>query len=157
MSLLDDLVTAIEDYPHTDLTLEIIEVDPEGDSINVGETGTFTVQVTNSGALTVRNLVLTATGRSGVEVAGAGAGQPFAHTALSNTFDVLPGHQPGQPIRMPGSRMRFSAPGRAKAETDLIEVSVESWDTDFDHMTGAHSKEDAAAKGVYRAEVLPPS
>ena len=37
MTIIDDLVHAIEAYPHESITLEIVAVDPPGDAINTGE------------------------------------------------------------------------------------------------------------------------
>ena len=37
MTIIDDLVRAIEAYPHESITLEIVDVDPPGDAINTGE------------------------------------------------------------------------------------------------------------------------
>lgn len=157
MSLLDDLTTEIKDYPHTHLTLEIIEVEPDGININAGEEGTFTLQVANSGPLDVRNLQLVVTGLNGTQVKGAGAAAQFAGTALSNIFDLVPAHQGSRPVRMDGGRMHFLAPKKQKEFTELIEASVGDWYTDLDHQLMDHSDPDPSASTTYSDEVLPKS
>ena len=158
MSLLNDLVTEIETYPHTYLTPEIIEVDPSGDNINAGEEGTFTLQLTNSGPLDVLNLSLLVTGKHGTQVRQAGAADvTFGPTAISNTFAVVPGDHPNAPVRMPGGRMFFKAPSTERPFTELLEVSVDTWDTDFSRPFLKHSDPDPSASTTYSDEVLPSS
>lgn len=157
MSLLNELVTEIETYPHTHLTLEIIEVDPDGSNINAGEEGTFTLQVTNSGPLDVRNLSLVITGKHGTQVKGAGAAAVFGDEAVSNFFPLVAAHSRKEPVRMPGGRLHFKAPAQPKPETELIEVTVGTWDTDFQHPFLAHSDPDTAASTTFSDEVLPRS
>lgn len=156
MSLLQDLTTEITNYPHTYLTIEIIEVEPDGNNINAGEEGTFNLQVANSGPLDVRNLQLVVTGLNGTQVKGPGAAAQFADTALSNIFDLVPAHQGSNPVQMVG-RMHFLAPKKQKEFTELIQASVGDWDTDLYHQLLEHSDPDPSASTTYSDEVLPKS
>ncbi|MCA0296270.1 MAG: hypothetical protein LCH96_13380 [Actinobacteria bacterium] len=153
MSVLQDLVTEIESYPHTYLTIEIIDVNPPGSAINVNEDVTFTVQVSNSGPLNVRDLTLTVTGLNGTQVKAPGAAAPWGTEADSNPFDLVPAHQPNTPVVMTGSPLHFKANRAWSTAKDLVSVTVGDWDTDFDHPLIAHSDPDTAAKATYSSTV----
>lgn len=153
MSVLQDLVDEIEAYPHTYLTIEIIDVDPPGTAINVGEDVTFSLQVTNGGPLNLHNLTLTVTGLHGTEVKAAGAAAPWATEAVSNTFDEVPAHHPNSPVLMTGSKMHFKASRARSNPTELIKVTVRDWDTDLEHPLIAHSDPDALASATYASTV----
>lgn len=154
MSILDDLVTEVRTYPHNHLKLEIIEVDFPGPNINTREEGTFTLQVSNSGPLDVRDLSLIVTGKNGTQVRGPGAAAVFADEAVSNVFEFVEAHQPNRPVRMSGGAMRFKAPAMAKPEVVLIEVSVGYWNTDLNHPLLSHSDPDPDTSTTYRSQVL---
>jgi len=155
MSVLQDLVTEIETYPHTYLTVEVIDVDPPGSAINVNEDVTFNLQVTNSGPLNVKNLTLKIFALNGTQVKAAGAAAQWGTVAFSNTFDSVPAHQPNNPVVMTGSSLHLKATRSSTTAADLIKVSVDEWDTDLDHPLIAHSDPDPTANTVYSSTVSP--
>lgn len=81
----------------------------------------------------------------------------FGREALTNPFEVGPAHQPQAPVQMRGGRLVFLAPAEAKLMTELLKVSVDTWDTNLDHPLLAHSDPDAAASTTYSDVVRPPS
>ena len=77
MTIITDLVQAIETYPHESLVLEIIAVDPPGDAVNTGEDVRFRIQAANSGPLDVNDLTVLVEGLNGTEVKKNGAAAVF--------------------------------------------------------------------------------
>lgn len=156
MSVIADLKNEIEAYPHEFLTLEIVEVDEPGDAINVGEDVTFRIQVTNSGELDVSDLSLLVEGRHGAQVRDQGAASQFGDdfTASPLSFAHIPAHRPNSPVVSGGSKYTFKAPAGPTPETELVRVSVASWDTDLSHLLIDHSDPDTLAKTVFSSEVI---
>ena len=66
MSAIDDLATAIREYPDTHITLEIISFTPAGGTVlNQSEEATFMVRVTNNGLLEMLDVTLSIAAESG--------------------------------------------------------------------------------------------
>jgi hypothetical protein len=167
IQVLEDLVQAVEDYPHSYLTIEVIDVVPKkGTSINVNEAVAFGIQVTNSGPLDVTDLVLTVSPGSNI------AGQPIGtvqnqgktDSFTSDGFDTdpslfrsLPGHKPNDPVVSGGDPFHLKIDRVVTSSNQaLVAVSVKDWKTSFDHITGlSHTKADSLASGYYRGTVEP--
>ena len=156
MTIIDDLVRAIEAYPHESITLEIVAVDPPGDAINTGEAVSFRIEAANSGPLDVNDLIVFVEGLNGTEVRQNGAAAQFvsSFTTAVGQFPRVPAHQGNAPVLSTGSPFQFEAPNNPKpAGTQLVRVSVAGWNTDLAHPLVSHSDGDATANAVYSSEV----
>ena len=154
MGLLDDLTGAIEDYPHDYLEIEIVDVDWPGNVIDAHEAVAFRVRVTNSGPLHVDSLRLLVEGLNGTEIKPSGAAATYspAYTTTAGFFPRVPAHSPNSPVELPGGDFYFK-PNRGFTNiTDLLQVSVADFTTNFDHLW-AHTDADPAAKDVYASTV----
>jgi hypothetical protein len=156
MSMLADLADAIEAYPHEFLTLEIVEVDPPGSTINEDEDVRFDIHISNTGPLDVLELSLLVEGLDGTQVKSNGAaaqwGDSFVYDGTS-VLNKIPGHSGTTPVVLAG--IHFMPVSRSTAVKDLVRVSVAGWDTDFTHMQIGHSRADAAAQVTYSSKVSP--
>lgn len=153
MSVLDDLVGAVQEYPGTHLELEIVEVDVvEGDELNVDDTATFKVRVTNSGALDVANLQLTIEGLNGVTVAQNTLGAPFQDSIVTLPLPTIRGHS--DPVVTPGEPYKFKAPGTSLPDSNLLLVSVGNWNGLINHILNDHSDPNPFVRVFHRDEVL---
>jgi hypothetical protein len=167
IQVLEDLVQAVEDYPHSYLTIEVVDVIPKkGTSINVNEQVAFRIQVTNSGPLDVTDLVLSVTpgenlvGQPIGSVQNQGSTDPFVSTGFDTDpilFPSLPGHKSNVPLVSGGKPFHFKIDKEVNSTNQaLVIVSVKDWKTSFDHITGlSHTKADSLASGYYRGTVEP--
>jgi hypothetical protein len=156
MTIIDDLVNAIEAYPHESISLEVVAVDPPGIAINTGEDVLFRIQASNSGPLDVNDLTVLVEGLNGTEVRQNGAAAQFVNsfTTAVGQFPRVPAHQPNAAVLSTGSPFHFEAPNNPKpAGTPLVRVSVAGWNTDFNHVLGSHSDPDSAANATFSSEV----
>jgi len=147
-----EMVTAVETYPESFVQIEIIDVDFPGDALNVSEIGTFTVTVTNTGALNLDNVTVRVKGLNGVLVKDSGAAAPFVSEFVTQAFDRIGAH--GGTQTLPGSKLSFKAGASAQSLKDLIEVSLEGWDGDPDHIFIAHSDPVESVKATFAAKVV---
>lgn len=157
MTIIDDLVDAIEAYPHESLTFEIVEVDPPGNAINTDEDVPFRIQVANAGPLDVLDLTVLVEGLNGTEVKNNGALSVYASSFTTSVgqFPTVPAHQGGTPVLSEGGRFSFEAPRTTKpAGTQLVRVSVAGWNTNFTHMLVSHSDPDTTAKATFSSAVV---
>jgi hypothetical protein len=147
-----DLVDAVETYPQSFVKIEIIEVDFPGDALNVGEIGTFTVKVTNTGALTLDNVTVKVKGVNDALVKDQSALAQFKTDFVTQEFDRIGGH--GGYQTLPSSKLSFKAPKKAHSLTDLIEVSLQGWNASLDHILIDHSIAVDSVKGTFAAKVV---
>ena len=94
MSAIDDLATAIREYPDTHITLEIISFTPAGGTVlNQSEEATFMVRVTNNGLLEMLDVTLSiaATAIFVIDTGQVQVGwrQRLSSSALLNTLTEL--------------------------------------------------------------------
>ncbi len=157
-TVLDDLVSAVENYPHTHLTVEIFSVGTVGggDLINDGDEVAFHVRVNNSGPLDVLDLVLTiepGVGATGVKVHG---GSSFGTDPIdTDPIDKIPAHQAeGDWIELSTDYHFLAGPASQGVAVKLVKVSVGTWNAGTDHIFAGHSRADASAHAVYSHKVL---
>ena len=158
MTIITDLVQAIETYPQESLVLQIIAVDPPGDAINTDEDVRFRIQAANSGPLDINDLTVLVEGLNGTEVKNNGAAAVFASsfTTVVGQFPRVPAHQGNAPVQNTGSDFHFEAPNNPKPEgTQLVRVSVAGWQTNLDHAFTNHSQADPTASVTYSSVVEP--
>lgn len=155
MGLLSEITSAVQDYPHEYLTIEIIEVEPPGDVVDVDDDVRFRIQVSNSGPLHVDDLDLLVEGLHETQVKSGGAIAQYddSFTTGAGWFPRVPAHSAAEPVEMPGSDFWFTVSRAWAREKTLVRVSVAGWNSSFDHIFGGHTREDAAALGVYSSTV----
>ena len=156
MSMLVDLADAIEAYPHEFITLEIVGVDPPGNTIDEDEDVIFDIHVTNTGPLDVLELSLLVEGLNGTQVKSNGAAAQWTTSFTydgTSVLDRIPGHSGDDPVVL--SRLHFKQPRSKSAATDLVRVSVAGYDADLAHILISHSRADSAAQVTYRSTVSP--
>lgn len=151
MALLDELTTAVEDYPTTAVEIEIVEVSVPGNVLNAGETGTFRVKVTNRGSLHLHNLKVKVKGLNGALVKNNGAAAPYVTEFVSGVFDRVSAH--GGSELNTGSPFGFKAPSNAQPSRNLVRAELDDWDGDLGHILNAHSRPVAGVKGTYASPV----
>ena len=162
MGILDDVTNAVITYPRDYLEVEIINVNPPGSELNVGEDALFTFQVANNGPLDVKDLTLKVEGLNGTTVKANGAAAQWepSHTSRVGYFPTVPAHSNGPndpgPVVAPGIEWHFKPATSSSSVRDLVRVSVAGWTTDFEHMFRNHSQADAEANATYRSTVSPP-
>lgn len=152
MAFFDDMTTALEDYPKTNVTIEIVDVVLTGSALNVNETANFRVKVTNTGPLNLSGVTVRVTGLNGATVKHGGAAAQFGPEFVSDVFADIPAHGGSQ--LSPGSIFSMKAPGTAQTAKTLLKASLEAWDANLDHILLAHSDPLANVKGSYSAAVV---
>ena len=147
-----ELVTAVETYPETFLQIEIIDVDFTGNALNVNETASFRVQVTNTGALHITDLTVRVQGLNGATVKNSGAAAPFVSEFVSAPLDQINAH--GGVQSHLGSPFSLKAPAGAQASKNLVKVTLEDWNADQSHIFIGHSDPLESVKATFAAAVV---
>jgi hypothetical protein len=153
MGFWDDYATAVQFYPETNVELEIVDVDPEnGDSINEGEEGTFTIQISNNGPLTLTDVEFEVRALNGMRVAHETGHHPWKEVLPSNGFVSIDVVEHNQTIKSQHG-FRFKAPGDPQPVRDLIEVSLAGWNADPGHIHTNHTGSLPNVKAVLRDRI----
>jgi hypothetical protein len=152
MGFFDDMTAALEDYPKTDVELEIVDVVFTGDALNTDEQATFKIKVTNRGPLHLDNVTVRVKGLNGALVKNANALAVFESEFVSaSSIDRVNAH--GGSETMPGT-FRLKAPGTAQPPQTLVEATLEGWDANLDHILLAHSDPTDDPKATFAARVV---
>ncbi|WP_341890430.1 hypothetical protein [Variovorax sp. YR752] len=152
MAFFDDMNAALETYPETNVTIEIVDVVLTGSALNVNETASFRVKVTNTGPLNLTGVTLRVKGQNGATVKDSGAIAPFVSEFVGAELATIAAHGGSQ--LSPGSPYTLKAPGAAQAAKTLVKASLEAWDANLDHILLAHSDPLATVKGTYSSAVV---
>ena len=156
MSVLNDLVREIEDYPRDHLELDIVEVHWPGPEINVGDDCTFRIRAKNTGPLDMLQLRLKVEGLAHTLVKSNALNSDWGEdfTISGAYFGDVPAHQgDGEEVVSRDDPFMFRPQWESSTARDLVRVSVEGWDTSLDHVMKSHSKKDEAAYGTYPSTV----
>jgi hypothetical protein len=153
MSFFDDYGQAIEDYPDTEVQIEIVDVDVPGSALNVGERGSFRVRITNRGALMMDDVTLDIRGLAGTKVKNNGIVSPLVEELVTERGQVGSVPARGGTQETGGSPLEFEAPGSPRPLQDLIEVTLAGWNAREDNLLTAHSRGSQRVRAVYRDSV----
>jgi hypothetical protein len=156
-TVLDDLVDAVQNYPHTNLTIDIFSIGTVngGDQINEGDEVAFHVRVNNSGPLDVLDLVLTIEAGPGATGVKVHDGKSFSTDPINtDPITKVPGHQAAGDWTELSTDYHFLAGPATKSAVELVTVSVGTWDAGTDHIFVGHSRADSQAKDSYSHKVL---
>jgi hypothetical protein len=152
MGFFDDMTEALKTYPEADVKLEIVEVNFPDSALNATETGTFRVQVSNTGPLVLTNVTLRIKGLNGATVANNGAAAPFVSEFVTQELPTIAGH--GGVEKTVGSPLKFKAPGSPQPARNLVSVTLEGWNATLDHILIGHSDPLESVKATFAAEVV---
>lgn len=152
MGFFDDMNAALEVYPETDVTIEIVDVVFPGSALNEGEIGSFRVKVTNTGPLHLDGVTLRIKGMHGATVANNGAAAPFVSEFVTQVLPRVNAHG-GSQLTV-GSPLKFKAPSAPQPAKTLFKATLEAWDANLDHILLAHSDPLDTVKGTFSAEVV---
>src|SRR6478735_2662363 len=136
-TVLDDLVDAVQNYPHTHLTVDIFSIGTVngGDQINEGDEVAFHVRVNNSGPLDVLDLVLTIEAGPGATGLKAHGGTSFGTDPIdTDPIAKVPAHQAVGDWTELTTDYHFLAGAASKGAVELVTVSVGTWDAGTDHI-----------------------
>jgi hypothetical protein len=163
IQILEDLTTAVHDYPVEYLTIEVVDLSGFGQTINVNDDVQFRIQVTNSGPLTVSDLVLTVsavqdgtTGDDNAKVKGNDPTDTFGSSFTTDVFDDIIAHTADNlAVVSGGAKYTFKPKVKSSGNSpvDLIAITINRWTTTFDHITGSHSDANTDAPVVYSDQV----
>lgn len=152
MAFFDDMNKALESYPETNVVIEIIDFKQvDGNDLNVNENATFQVQVTNKGPLNLTDVKLRLTALNDALLVGvAGSLVP------EKTSAPLQIHGGG------GSRITetftLKAPPdptpKKQAKTDLLKVTLDTWDANLDRILIDNSKPLDSVNDVQAVKVI---
>jgi hypothetical protein len=155
MTVIDDLISAANDYPTTDVVLEIVNVTFPGSVINTNEEGTFKVKIHNNGSLELDNVKLTITGENGVQVKGTAASATYGPSLGLNPADPI---APNSTVTLPasGDPLGFKAPSSSfSTSKTLIKATLSEYDVNLDTLLTDLDGPSTAVKGTYSAPVSP--
>jgi hypothetical protein len=140
-TVLADLMEAIETYPQTYLTVQIFDVNPEGpgSGVNEHEDVTFKIRVHNAGPLNVLDLRFKVTSEAGADGVKYHDGTAFNPSMFSIPIELVPGHMRDGDWVESADHYHFKAGDVSNGKVDLVSISVDTWDTDMDHLTKGHS------------------
>ncbi len=157
MTFFQDMTQAVESYPADHLELEIFDVSFDGNALNANEEGSFRVRVYNRGPLILKDVTVKVRGVNGALVKTGGAADQTWRSEFvtgAHQLEQVNAHNGNNPQVVEGSPMQFKAPSSRQARQDLIEVTIEDWDANLDHILIAHSDPVDVPKGTYARRVV---
>jgi hemoglobin-like flavoprotein len=153
VAFFDDMLKALEEYPTTDVDLEIVDVDILGEALDAGETVAFRVRITNRGPLNLTDTKVHVYGQNGALVAHGGAATPFVSDFISDTFEDILGHGGSQ--LSPGAPFKLKAPPTAQPVKVLVKATLDEWKANLDHILTEHSDPLPVPRATYAVRVAP--
>lgn len=154
-TVLDDIVDAIETYPTNYLTIEIYDVEAPGGGVNANDDCTFKVHVHNSGPLDVTDLTILVEARPGAQGVMLHGGKAF-NPSLTTAPMTVPAHMATgtwvDPTD-PEGHYHFKAGPKSDGSVELVRVSIDEWNTNFNHPLIAHSDPVPSDNFVYSHHV----
>ena len=153
----DDMTAAVEAYPAASVDLEIIDVVVPGSVLNVSETASFRVKVTNRGPLEMTGVTLRIKGLNGATVKQNGAAAPFVPEFVTTASQLATVAAHGGSQTTNGSPFSFKAPGTQQPANTLVQVTLEDHDFTLNHILNGHSDPllSGPPKGTFDAAVRP--
>ena len=164
MAFFDDMAAALQAYPETCVTLEIVDVSFTGDVLNANEEATFKVLVYNNGPLQLTGVRLRIKSKHGARLKRPGfiaatrlASDPLPQPPAEFVDEQVSGAMPpiaGYLGLETTQTFTLKAPAGAQASTTLIEVTLYAWDASLDHILLNLSVQQRNPTGTYSAEVF---
>jgi hypothetical protein len=163
MSVFDDMVTAMKDYPAANVKIEIVDftlVDGSG-VLNINEDATFNVLITNSGplGLTGVTVLVKPTPKhgarliSGFDLNPGGEPRPiFTDEIETDPLPTIGGH--GGSVRAGPFTMRAPSKATDPKSVALVTASLQQWNGDLAHILVDHSNPDASVNDSVKEVVV---
>jgi hypothetical protein len=149
MSVIDDLTTAVEAYPKSNVQIHIEDVEFPGDVLNVDEEGSFKVRVTNNGSLNLTDVTVKIKGLNGALVRVGPPIVGFSEESEANVNDVA---GDGGSVLTPA--FFFQAPEKPSASPeDLFKVTLHDWNANLDRILNDHTDPVGTVNDVFTTEV----
>lgn len=149
MPILEDIQTAIDNYPEENVDVSVTDyviIAPGGSSLNTNDKAQFKVNVTNSGELDMLSTTVRVNGTQFADVSVDNIN--FSSSATSAAFTVS----------AQGSQKTALFYLKAKAATsgsqDIVTARIQSWDAGWDHLLKAHSTA-GPSEGKLNKQVFP--
>jgi hypothetical protein len=144
VAFFDDMLVALESYPETYVTLEIIDVeieDGDGDHLNVNDKAAFMVKLTNSGPLNLTDVTVRIDGVHGATVKSEGAAAQFQDYFVWDLSrrPTINGDGGELIVPMGSVPFQFKAPAEEQDEKTLVKATLEHWDGDLSRIMINHS------------------
>ena len=151
MGMIDDLLSAIDDYPEESVEISIVDFREPGTHINVNETCSFRVRVENNGPLDLDDLILhiessgfTRVGRTPLafsDVISSGRRDVDAHSSVTyGTFFM---------------RADSATGNQGQLEEDLISVHISGFNASLQHILRDHSHHSGDPEASYNRHIHP--
>lgn len=150
MESFEGMIPTPHTYSHTNVELEIVEVNPAG-ALIVNQIVSFRVKVTNNGVLPLDGVTLLIKGLNGATVANNGAVAPFVSEFITQELPRITAHGDSQ-LTVP---LKFKAPAEPQERQKLVSAKLEGSQASLDDIKRARSgsQEDAPPKATYAAKV----
>jgi hypothetical protein len=159
VAFFDDMMVALEAYPETYVTLEILGVDDVGDVLDVEDEGTFEVKLTNNGPLNLTGVTVRIDGKNGAKVKDNNILAEFKSDFVWNNqgreLPTINGDGGELVVPMSVGPFGFKAPAEpSQDEKVLVKATLQAWDGDLSRIMINHSNphRDVPA-GTYSAKV----
>lgn len=180
MAFFDDMTTALQDYPASNVVIEIIDVVlSSGNVLNTTEQATFKVKVSNNGPLNLTGVTLRIKGVNGAKLKSNGIAVPpvvvlpavrapapsigarapapplglFVDELVSKVLPTIGGHVGSQTTET--FTMKAPPDATVGPAENLVKASLEAWDAELAHILVGHSDPQGAVNGFYSAVVVP--
>ena len=150
MGFFDDYTDGVEQYADDHVSIEIVNLIVPGSALNVGEVGSFDVQLRNTGPLRMADVTVRIRGIGGVTVKDVGAAAPFVSEFVTDvgSFPNVPAHNTGTSTN--SGSYSFKVPTTPLPISDLFEVTLEDWTALLDHIDESRSNGSVAVKATHR-------
>ena len=154
--MIDDLSKAINEYPGEDVTITVTDFQEPGTHINVGETCSFRVQVTNNGQLDMKHVRLHVEGSEFASVSvTAFLGKPvsFGYSVISGGRDV----DAHSSVTFGDFHMQAdeATPGGGTENRDLFTIHISSFDAALGHILTDHGHHAGSPEERYNRHIHP--
>ena len=159
MAFFDDMMVALEAYPETYVTLEILGVDGVGDEVDVNDEGTFEVKLTNNGPLNLTGVTVRIDGKNGAQVKDNNLLAEFKSDFVWNNqgreLPTINGDGGELIIPIGVGPFEFKAPAESsRDEKVLVKATLQAWDGDLSRIMIDHSNPHRdVPEGTYSAKV----
>lgn len=151
MSVLDDLIQALRDYPDKYVKLSVVDFEEPGTVINAGEICTFRIRVANNGYLDMNNVYLHLNSASGIT--------QLSQTDIFGTPVNFMNHLQTAHMNLPSrtaatTRTLYMKALKATTKKQLFEAHLGEWDAGLGSLLRVYAGHDWGASIKFSEEIL---
>ncbi|MCH8863104.1 MAG: hypothetical protein IID51_11405 [Proteobacteria bacterium] len=156
MGMIDDLLTAINEYPREDVAISVTNFKEPGGHINVGETCSFKVKIENNGQLDMKDVRLHLEGTRYARVTATNIfGFPFGFSGSAITGGQNINSHSNKTFGTFHMRADAATPNEGTENRDLFKIHISSFDADLDHVLRDHSHHAGNPEAAYNRHIHP--